>query len=244
MYQIQRDNIGKVPYLTDKTGKLVWGYDDPQALADKCQYIIDKGLLGGMYWECNEDNTQKDGMHTIYLSLMKNHKASTPKKRVLVITNNPQAENNKLYMDWLAYESRVKNFDLNITTVNELATKELKRYHLVINLLSDETTWNKASQEQLHNLVAEAEASYLSVQETPLTKDSKNTWRKNIEDSMFAAPIKGNLVKVGQQYQPAVWAAQSHSRSAWLYTAPLGKQANSMAVSNIASNAISWALHE
>ena len=51
MYQIQRDNIGKVPYLTDKTGKLVWGYDDPQALADKCQYIIDKGLLGGMYWE-------------------------------------------------------------------------------------------------------------------------------------------------------------------------------------------------
>ena len=244
MYQIQRDNIGKVPYLTDKTGKLVWGYDDPQALADKCQYIIDKGLLGGMYWECNEDNTQKDGMHTIYLSLMKNHKASTPKKRVLVIADNPQAENNKLYMDWLAYESRVKNFDLNITTVNELATKELKRYHLVINLLSDETTWNKASQEQLHNLVAEAEASYLSVQETPLTKDSKNTWRKNIEDSLFAAPIKGNLVKVGQQYQPAVWAAQSHSRSAWLYTAPLGKQANSMAVSNIASNAISWALHE
>ncbi|MBE6264595.1 MAG: glycoside hydrolase family 18 protein [Prevotella sp.] len=244
MYQIQRDNIGKVPYLTDKTGKLVWGYDDPQALADKCQYIIDKGLLGGMYWECNEDNTQKDGMHTIYLSLMKNHKASTPKKRVLVIADNPQAENNKLYMDWLAYESRVKNFDLNITTVNELATKELKRYHLVINLLSDETTWNKASQEQLHNLVAEAEASYLSVQEAPLAKDSKNTWRKNIEDSLFAAPIKGNLVKVGLQYQPAVWAAQSHSRSAWLYTAPLGKQANSMAVSNIASNAISWALHE
>ena len=175
---------------------------------------------------------------------MKNHKASTPKKRVLVIADNPQAENNKLYMDWIAYESRVKNFELNIASTKELATKELKRYHLVINLLSDETTWIETSQKQLHNLVAEAEASYLSVQEAPLAKDSKNTWRKNIEDSLFAAPVKGNIIKVGQQQQPALWAVQSHSRSAWLYIAPLGKQANSMTVSNIASNAISWALHE
>ena len=244
MYQIQRDKVGKVPYLTDKTGKLVWGYDDPQALADKCQYIIDKGLLGGMYWECNEDNTQKDGMRTIYLSLMKDLKASTPKKRVLLIADNPQADNNKLYFDLLAYESRVKNFDLSIVSTKDLATKELKRYHLVINIFSDETTWQKESQEQLHTLVANAEASYLSLQEAPLAKDSKNTWRKNIEDSLFAAPVKGNLIKVGQQQQPVFWAAPSHSRSAWLYIAPLGSQARSMAVSNVASNAISWALHE
>lgn len=63
------DEVGKVPYLVDETGTLVWGYDDPKSLGYKCQYIKDMGLRGGMYWECTEDNANGDGMKAIFKGL-------------------------------------------------------------------------------------------------------------------------------------------------------------------------------
>ena len=47
-----------VPYLTDTEGHLVMGFENERSLGIKCQYIIDHGLRGGMYWEYG-DNHQK-----------------------------------------------------------------------------------------------------------------------------------------------------------------------------------------
>lgn len=64
------DDVGKVPYLVDETDTLVWAFDNIESYEAKCRLIKEKGLLGGMYWECTEDNDQLDGMRTIHRMLM------------------------------------------------------------------------------------------------------------------------------------------------------------------------------
>ena len=64
------DDVGKVPYLVDESGQLVWAYDNAVSLAYKCRYIIEKDLRGDMYWECTEDTPLQEGMRTIHMWLM------------------------------------------------------------------------------------------------------------------------------------------------------------------------------
>ena len=64
------DDVGKVPYLVDESGQLVWAYDNAVSLAYKCRFIIEKDLRGGMYWECTEDTPLQEGMRTIHMWLM------------------------------------------------------------------------------------------------------------------------------------------------------------------------------
>jgi chitinase len=68
-YNKQWDEIAQVPYLTDKEGVFVCGYEDPRSLAIKCQYIIDHDLLGGMYWDYDGDNETGDLRKTVYKAL-------------------------------------------------------------------------------------------------------------------------------------------------------------------------------
>ena len=57
---IMWDETAQVPYLADKDGNLLLGFDNPKSLAIKCQYIKDNGLRGGMYWDYNGDNEAGD----------------------------------------------------------------------------------------------------------------------------------------------------------------------------------------
>lgn len=52
----QWDDVAKVPYLANGKGEMMLGYDNPESLALKCQYIVDNGLLGGMYWHYDADS--------------------------------------------------------------------------------------------------------------------------------------------------------------------------------------------
>ena len=54
------DEKAQAPYLADKNGKLVLGYDTPKSLALKCAFIKENGLLGGMYWDYAGDNDSAD----------------------------------------------------------------------------------------------------------------------------------------------------------------------------------------
>ncbi len=69
-YTEKWDDVAKAPYLADESGKLVLGYDNPRSLKIKCQYIKDKGLLGGMYWDYDGDNAAGDLRRTVYEGLM------------------------------------------------------------------------------------------------------------------------------------------------------------------------------
>lgn len=68
-YEKRWDDTAKVPYLVNAEGILICGYDDPQSLAIKCQYILDQGLLGAMYWDYSGDNEAGDLQKTIFREL-------------------------------------------------------------------------------------------------------------------------------------------------------------------------------
>ena len=48
-----------VPYQVDENGMLVNGFENERSLGIKCQYIIDHGLRGGMYWEYGDERQEK-----------------------------------------------------------------------------------------------------------------------------------------------------------------------------------------
>ena len=52
------DEVAQAPYLADKDGNLVLGYDTPESLTLKCDYIKENGLLGIMYWEYAGDTPE------------------------------------------------------------------------------------------------------------------------------------------------------------------------------------------
>lgn len=54
------DEKAMVPYLADKDGNLVLGYDNPRSLTLKCKFIKENGLRGGMYWDYAGDNDSAD----------------------------------------------------------------------------------------------------------------------------------------------------------------------------------------
>ena len=54
------DEVGQVPYYADASGKLTLGFDNVRSIEAKCQYVLDKGLRGGMYWEYCYDNSSLD----------------------------------------------------------------------------------------------------------------------------------------------------------------------------------------
>ena len=70
-YEKRWDEKARVPYIVNENGEFVCGYEDARSLAIKCQYILDQGLLGGMYWEYNSDNASNDLAKTVYNGLTK-----------------------------------------------------------------------------------------------------------------------------------------------------------------------------
>ncbi|MDR1527838.1 MAG: glycoside hydrolase family 18 protein [Dysgonamonadaceae bacterium] len=52
------DDVAKAPYLSSDSIAFVCGYDDPRSIAIKCEYIIEKGMLGAMYWDYDGDDSK------------------------------------------------------------------------------------------------------------------------------------------------------------------------------------------
>ena len=52
------DAVAKVPYLVDESGNFLLGYDDQESVTFKGQYVVQKKLLGAMFWEYRHDDSQ------------------------------------------------------------------------------------------------------------------------------------------------------------------------------------------
>ena len=59
------DSVACVPYIVDSLGTLVVGYENPQSLKIKCDYIKERGLKGGMYWRAELDATDYQLTRTV-----------------------------------------------------------------------------------------------------------------------------------------------------------------------------------
>lgn len=57
-YTFMFDETAKAPFLVNGEGVPVIGFDDARSLNYKCDFIIEKGLRGVMYWEYSGDDEQ------------------------------------------------------------------------------------------------------------------------------------------------------------------------------------------
>lgn len=217
LYQEHWDAVGQVPYLTDWSGQLVWGAENPRSIAAKCQYIIDRGLLGGMYWETTEDNAQLDLMRTIHLSLMRNGRATVPQKRVLLLT----AGDDPAALDALNRMGASNGFEVEAFRKGDAYTPRLfDRYHLVYDAGLQPDEWPAEARADFEKYIDQARGSYLA-----LHADTATTWK------WYTDFYRHNYAK--------------HARTV-LYkrNAPLGYMPR--AVSDVAATeqAVKWLLHQ
>ena len=64
------DEVARVPYYADSEGHIVLSYENVRSITEKCLYIKENGLLGGMYWEYVCDNPAGDLTKTIAARLL------------------------------------------------------------------------------------------------------------------------------------------------------------------------------
>lgn len=70
-FQAKWDDKAKVPYLVDENGEFVCTFENQKSIAIKCDFIKERELLGGMYWEYSGDNEEGTLRKTVYEGLNK-----------------------------------------------------------------------------------------------------------------------------------------------------------------------------
>jgi chitinase len=56
------DDVAKAPYLYNKKDSIFISYDDPESVALKARYAMDKNLGGIMFWELGNDTKEENGL--------------------------------------------------------------------------------------------------------------------------------------------------------------------------------------
>ena len=159
-YTEKWDEVAQVPYLADKNDTLVFGFENPRSLAIKCQYILDKDLLGGMYWDYSGDNEQGDLRRTVAENLLgKPHKA-----KVLVLTERGGQHGGftDAGLRWLAAEGVKGNF--SITEINNgrnITEAYLSQFSLVIQLDFPPYTWPKEAEDAFVKYIEEGRGGWI-----------------------------------------------------------------------------------
>lgn len=159
-YTEKWDEVAQVPYLADKNDTLVFGFENPRSLAIKCQYILDKDLLGGMYWDYSGDNEQGDLRRTVAENLLgKPHKA-----KVLVLTERGGQHGGftDAGLRWLAAEGAKGNFSITeINNARNITEAYLLQFSLVIQLDFPPYTWPKEAEDAFVKYIEEGRGGWI-----------------------------------------------------------------------------------
>ena len=159
-YTEKWDEVAQVPYLADKNDTLVFGFENPRSLAIKCQYILDKDLLGGMYWDYSGDNEQGDLRRTVAENLLgKPHKA-----KVLVLTERGGQHGGftDAGLRWLAAEGAKRNFSITeINNARNITEAYLSQFSLVIQLDFPPYTWPKEAEDAFVKYIEEGRGGWI-----------------------------------------------------------------------------------
>lgn len=159
-YTEKWDEMAQVPYLADKNDTLVFGFENPRSLAIKCQYILDKDLLGGMYWDYSGDNEQGDLRRTVAENLLgKPHKA-----KVLVLTERGGQHGGftDAGLKWLAAEGAKGNFSITeINNARNITEAYLSQFSLVIQLDFPPYTWPKEAEDAFVKYIEEGRGGWI-----------------------------------------------------------------------------------
>lgn len=164
-YTEKWDEVGKVPYLVDKDGRMVLGFENVRSLGIKCEYIIKKGLRGGMYWEYADDTEQGDFRRTVYEGVILQKPFVDKHYNVLVLTEGHGQHKpfSDAALHWLIEESKVHNFTLQIVSDTRLlALKDaLKHTDLIIQLDFPPYTWSDEAQRNFIDYMNEGRGGWI-----------------------------------------------------------------------------------
>lgn len=159
------DEIAQVPYLIDKEGDLILGFDNKRSIALKCQYILNKNLLGGMYWEYSGDNKEGDLSKTVYDVLMNKKNVHNRIYKVVVLTES--AGQHKPFSDealkWLIDESKVFNMQIQVFNNAKFFSDKslLDNTDLIIQLDFPPYTWPKEAEDNFTKYINEGRGGWI-----------------------------------------------------------------------------------
>jgi chitinase len=66
------DEQAQVPYLVDAEGTFVCTFETPKSIAIKCKYLLERGMLGAMYWDYNGDDEDGTLRKAVFYGVMGN----------------------------------------------------------------------------------------------------------------------------------------------------------------------------
>ncbi len=69
VYTRHWDDQVKVPWLYDKQTEIMISYEDPESIAVKAKYVIQKHLGGMMFWDLGQDDSKSTLLDTIHRQL-------------------------------------------------------------------------------------------------------------------------------------------------------------------------------
>lgn len=174
-YTEKWDETGKVPYLVDQNGRMVLGFENVRSLGIKCQYIIEKGLKGGMYWEYADDTKQGDFRRTVYEGIILDKPFVDKHFHVLVITEGQGQHKpfSDAALHWLIEESKVHNFTMQVVNNTRLLEMkdELKRVDLIIQLDFPPYTWSQTAEQNFIEYINEGQGGWIGFHHATLLGD-------------------------------------------------------------------------
>lgn len=159
-YTEKWDSVAQVPYLVNKNDTLVFGFENPRSLAIKCQYILDRDLLGGMYWDYSGDNEQGDLRRMVAENLLgKQHKT-----KVLVLTERGGQHGGftDAGMKWLGDEALKLNFSITeINNAQPITEAYLSQFSLIIQLDFPPYTWPKEAEDAFIKYIEDGRGGWI-----------------------------------------------------------------------------------
>ena len=154
------DEKALVPYITDAEGKLVLGFENARSLKIKCDYVIDNGFRGAMYWEYSSD----DDNNTLRSVVADNILGKADKKHVLVLSEGGGQHGafTRAAMQWLIEQGKKKNFAVNeIRRADAISERFLADYDLVIQLDFPPYTWPEYSEAAFIRYIEEGGGAWI-----------------------------------------------------------------------------------
>ena len=154
------DEKALVPYITDAEGKLVLGFENARSLKIKCDYVIENGLRGAMYWEYSSD----DDNNTLRSVVADNILGKADKKHVLVLSEGggQHVEFTRAAMQWLKEQGKKKNFAVNeIRRADAISERFLADFDLVIQLDFPPYTWPEYSEAAFIRYIEEGGGAWI-----------------------------------------------------------------------------------
>ena len=174
-YTERWDETGKVPYLVDKDGRMVLGFENTRSLSFKCEYIMERGLRGGMYWEYSDDNEQGDFRRTVYERIILQKPFADKHYNVLVLTEGHGQHKpfSDAALHWLIEESKVHNFTLQVVSNTKLLDGKdaLKHTDLIIQLDFPPYTWSKEAEQNFIDYMNEGRGGWIGFHHATLLGD-------------------------------------------------------------------------